>query len=295
MEQVEKILCCDRPSDNSAMWAAMMANKNNNSDWMYASQMNNPMWLVWMMAMRWMYGNNDGNNNAQLAQIQSQISDNQSFNNMMSAISQNQNVMNDIATRTSTSIDFVRESLCQLGTAVQNVAGKTELSAERVANAVALGDQNIISQMLQCCCQGKQLIVEQGYQNQIATERSATVLGSKIDGNFAALQLQNCKDTGGIITRIDQLANGITQGFSATNYESARLARDTQDVVKYESQRQIDAIAAGFKSIEDKMCQNEINALRSQLEEKDRRLMLHDFVSQVRTSGNCGCNCNCGC
>lgn len=73
MEQVEKILCCDRPSDNSAMWAAMMANKNNNSDWMYASQMNNPMWLVWMMAMRWMYGNNDGNNNAQLAQIQSQI------------------------------------------------------------------------------------------------------------------------------------------------------------------------------------------------------------------------------
>lgn len=295
MEQVEKILCCDRPSDNSAMWAAMMANKNNNSDWMYASQMNNPMWLVWMMAMRWMYGNNDGNNNAQLAQIQSQISDNQSFNNMMSAISQNQNVMNDIATRTSTSIDFVRESLCQLGAAVQNVAGKTELSAERVANAVALGDQNIISQMLQCCCQGKQLIVEQGYQNQIATERSATVLGSKIDGNFAALQLQNCKDTGGIITRIDQLANGITQGFSATNYESARLARDTQDVVKYESQRQIDAIAAGFKSIEDKMCQNEINALRSQLEEKDRRLMLHDFVSQVRTSGNCGCNCNCGC
>lgn len=283
-DETKVMYCCDRPQqDNSAMWASLM----NNSGWN-----NNPFfYLIFLMMFRNGAWGNEGENfnSRQISALQDTVNSNHNNTIAIEAIKGNATAIGQLAQTLNSDFNTVSTAICGVKSAIERVSGEVGFSAERVINAINLGDANLMSKMQDCCCQQKQLILEQGYQSQLATERQTGILGSKIDGNFASLQLQNCKDNGAVLGRIDQLANGITQGFSATSYESARLARDTQDVVKYESQRQIDAMHAGFKSIEDKMCQSEINSLRAQVEEKDRRLMVQEIISQVKAGCGCGC------
>lgn len=283
-DETKIMYCCDRPQqDNSAMWASLM----NNSGWN-----NNPFfYLIFLMMFRNGAWGNEGENfnSRQISALQDTVNSNHNNTIAIEAIKGNATAIGQLAQTLNSDFNTVSTAICGVKSAIERVSGEVGFSAERVINAINLGDANLMSKMQDCCCQQKQLILEQGYQSQLATERQTGILGSKIDGNFASLQLQNCKDNGSVLERIGQLANGITQGFSASAYESARLARDTQDVMKYESQRQIDAMNAGFKSIEDKMCQSEINSLRAQIEEKDRRLMVQDIISQVKAGCGCGC------
>lgn len=281
-DETKIMYCCDRPQqDNSAMWASLM----NNSGWN-----NNPFfYLIFLMMFRNGAWGNEGENfnSRQIAALQDTVNSNHNNTIAIEAIKGNATAIGQLAQTLNSDFNTVSTAICNVKSAIERVSGEVGFSAERVINAINLGDANLMSKMQDCCCQQKQLILEQGYQSQLATERQTGILGSKLDGNFASLQLQNCKDSGAVLGRIDQLSNGITQGFSASAYESARLARDTQDVMKYESQRQIGAMHAGFKSIEDKMCQSEINSLRAQIEEKDRRLMVQEIISQVKAG--CGC------
>lgn len=262
-ESIEKIYCTGH-DNNAALMTALANNQNRMPEALMMNQMNNPMWLVWMFAMRWMYGEN-GQNNAQLAQLQGQVADNQSFNNMLNAINQNQNVMNDIATRTSTSIDFVRQSLCSLSSAIQGVSGQVGISAEKVVNAVALGDQNITSKLCECCCNTQQSILKMGYEGQLATERQTNILGSKMDGNHAADQLQDCQYHGQTISRIDQLANGIQQGFAQIGYQANSDKCDIVNAIN-EAQRRTNDLLTGHWQLETSQAlqdaKNEISQLK---------------------------------
>lgn len=76
-------------------------------------------------------------------------------------------------------IDFntLQKCCCDVQAAIQQVAGQVGFSAERVINAVNLGDCNVIQALQNCCCQT---------QRQIADFR-------------ADIQLQNCKDTGELV------------------------------------------------------------------------------------------------
>lgn len=286
-DETKIMYCCDRPQqDNSALWATAMRNNWNDNPLAY---------IMTLGVMRFMFGDNWQNNmgnseiNSRFNQLQTQLSDNHNADIIVEAVKGNSARLGELAGSLNVDIRAIQSGICDLRSGVQQVSGDTKLSAERVINALNSGDTAIIAALKDCCCQNKELVIRGNYENQLATERQTGILGSKMDGNFASLQLQNCKDNGSVLSRIDQLANGITQGFSASAYESARLARDTQDVMKYESQRQIDAMHAGFKSIEDKMCQSEINSLRAQIEEKDRRLMVQEIISQVKAGCGCGC------
>lgn len=282
-DETKIMYCCDRPQDNSAMWASLM----NNNGWN-----NNPFfYLIFLMMFRNGAWGNEGENfnSRQISALQDTVNSNHNNTIAIEAIKGNATAIGQLAQTLNSDFNTVSTAICGVKSAIERVSGEVGFSAERVINAINLGDANLMSKMQDCCCSTKTAILEQGYQSQLATERQTGILGSKMDNNFASLQLQNCKDNGSVLERIGQLANGITQGFSASAYESARLARDTQDVMKYESQRQIDAMNAGFKSIEDKMCQSEINSLRSQIEEKDRRLMVQEIISQVKAGCGCGC------
>lgn len=259
----EKVYCYDHPAayhhNDNGMCYAMMANQNN---------MNNPMWLVWMMAMRWMYGNGSGEygygygQNAQLSAMQNQISDNQSFNNLMNQLTQNQNLMQDFANRTNTNIDFVRQSLCELKAAVQNVVGETKFSAERVINAVQAGDTQVIMALKDCCCQNKELVQRMGYENQ---------LGQK--DLLAALQQQTLQ----IGERFTGIANGLQQGFSSVAYESQRQTCDIINAGKDNTQRIIDVLNNHWQSD----LQQRYNDTRLELSQKNQNEYL---INQLKKS-----------
>lgn len=256
MAECEKIMCFDNACNNNA--AEMMALMNN-GNWN-----NNP--FMYLILLAFMNGGLGWNNRGdfgqlndlsrQIQSVQGSVNDNHNNGVALAAINGNRDAIAQLAQTLNTSTQNVQTAICGVKSAIENVAGKVGYSAEAVKNAIALGDANIIQQMQSCCCQQKELIQRMGYEN----------------------QLQNCQNHGSLMSRIDQLANGVTQGFSAIGYENAK---NTQEIINAGNQN--------TQRILDVMCANTTQQLRDQLAQKDRELMTASIVAQLKKECGCGC------
>lgn len=228
----EKIICCGDPyrGNNDAL-AYALAGRNNNDALMGAllgqrdngaemaammnggmnNWMNNPfIYLVWMMFANRMWGNNcenGGCNNAQYAALQNQISDNQNANLVMDGIRGNTGAIRELATNLNCDFNTLNSSICDVKAGIQQVAGQVGFSAERVINAVNMGDCNVIQALQNCCCQTQQAILKMGYEQQLAT----------------------CQQTGELRNGQRDLGVAIAQGFSATAFQAQQ---DKCDIIR---------------------------------------------------------------
>lgn len=233
-ENVEKIYCCDS-GDNALAAAAMMNGGRSGNDQaaLMASMMNNNNWMnnpfAYMMFMSLMrewngYGNGNGvqgaETQAQLNAIRTQLQDNQNSTLIMDSVKGNAFAMSQLAQNLNVDSGAIQRSCCDIRAAIQQVAGTTGFSAERVINAANLGDLNIITQLKDCCCQTQQAILKMGYENQLA----------------------NCQQTYTLSSGQRDLGNAITQGFSATAYETQRQTCDLLNEGKVNTQRIIDTL-----------------------------------------------------
>ena len=288
-ETVEKIYCCDRGDNDNALAAAIMANGNNRrDDWgPMAAMMNNNNWMnnpfayIMFLALfrngGFGWGNGDGagtatqgiETQAQLNAIRTQLQDTSNADCIKSAVQGNAFAISQLAQTLNIDFNTIQKCCCDVQAAIQQVAGQVGFSAERVINAVNLGDCNVIQALQNCCCQT---------QRQIADFR-------------ADIQLQNCKDTGELRNGQRDLGSAITQGFAATSYETQRQTCDIINNANANTQRIIDTLNNHWS--DEKSLQ--IQDLKFQLsQERQNNLLLN------RLGGNCGCgnnwnNCGCGC
>lgn len=299
MADETKVYCYDRPAcDNSALWGALMS-RNNESPAELMSLMNNCnmnnnpfIWLVFLMLFRnglWNGGDGVGENynSRQISALQDTVNSNHNNSIALEAIRGNGNAISQLASTFNTDFNTISTAICGVKSAIEKVGGDVNYSSERVINAINLGDANLMSKMQDCCCQQKQLILEQGYQSQLATERQTNTLGSQMASNFASAQLQACKDNGSVLSRIDQLANGITQGFSATAYESAKHTSDIIAAGNANTQRIIDTMQNHW-ALEQSQALQDAKAEISQLKQSQ-------YLADVIKANACNCNNGCGC
>lgn len=169
--EAEKIICCDGTRNNDALaWAAMANRDNDMNNWM-----NNPFAYIMFMAM---FGNGFGwgnrGNQVQDAEIQSklnqlstQLQDGNKTNLLMDAIKGNNVALGQLASNLNCDFNQLQSGICAVQAAIQQVGGQVGYSAERVINAVNLGDMNIVQQLKDCCCQTQQNIIKMGYESQL--------------------------------------------------------------------------------------------------------------------------------
>lgn len=232
----EKVYCYDHPSaynNHDALAIAAMAGRNNEDPLAMASMMNNNQWmnnpfiyLVFLM----MFGNGGfwGNRNGlqgaeiqgQLDSLRNQMADNQNSNLIMGAIQGNNCDLKSLASNLNCDFNQLQNSVCAVRSAIEQVGGKIGYSAERVINAVNLGDMNIIQQLKDCCCQTQQNIIKMGYEQQLAT----------------------CNQTNTLQNAIQYVATGVERGFAASSFQNAKdkcdIIRSSQD----NTQRIIDTL-----------------------------------------------------
>ena len=283
--ETEKIYCCDRGDNDNALAAAIMANGNNRrDDWgpmtamMNNNWMNNPFaYLMFLALFRnggfgWGNGNGAGpatqgiETQAQLNAIRTQLQDNQNADCIKSAIQGNAFAISQLAQTLNIDFNTLQKCCCDVQAAIQQVAGQVGFSAERVINAVNLGDCNIIQALQNCCCQT---------QRQIADFR-------------ADIQLQNCKDTGELRNGQRDISAIVTQGFSQAGYETQKQTCDIINNANSNTQRIIDTLNSHWKDEQALQIQD----LKFQLsQERQNNLLLR------RLGGNCGNSCEreCGC
>lgn len=121
-----------------------------------------------------------GNNGGQLG---TQLNNDSNTALIMQALNGTDANVRALASQTNTDYSAMRDGICSLRSAIEQVAAQTGMSSLQVQNAVLSGRADIISALNQCCCEMKQITVAQGYENQIATLNQTNQLGSAISGS----------------------------------------------------------------------------------------------------------------
>ena len=235
----------NRDNNNPLAMAAMMRNDD-------ANQWNNPfIYLVWMMFAQRMWGN-DWNNNGQNAQnielqnqiqsLRSQIADNQNSNMIMDAIKGNGCAINQLAANLNCDFNALNGAICDVRQGISTLSGQVGYSAEKVINAINLGDMNLVQQLKDYCCQTQQNIIKMGYESQLGQkdiinnmQRGFDFNNRSVERGFSALGFQLQQDKCDIIRanqdntqRVVDVLNQHWQQDLQQRYNDARLELSQQ-------------------------------------------------------------------
>ena len=142
-----------------------------------------------------------------------------------------------LATTLNSDVNTVKTNLATLQNGLTALTGQTGLSAQQIVNAIQAGNASIASQLCQCCCEMRQLTVEQGYQNQIRTLQQTETLAGAIADLKNSMTEQFCNQErremqatitrqGDVITQLRNEADNARQ----TNAFAAMLAPIAQEV-----------------------------------------------------------------
>lgn len=130
--------------------------------------------------------------------------------------------------RTRQYCDFnaLNNAICCVKSGIQEVAGNVNFSAERVINAINLGDANLTSALQNCCCQTQQNIIKMGYENQ---------LGQK--------DIINQMQTGFSYTNA-----GLERAASNLGFQMSQMACDLKTNANVNTQRIVDVLNNHWQS-----------------------------------------------
>lgn len=235
----------------SAMESAMLGSMMGNGGMMGGGGMwNNPWWaLIFLAAFRGNGGlfGGDGNNGngtngttqARFDALQEQLNTIQGQNALMSAITGGTSEIKALASTLNCDINAVQAAINAVQSAICNLQNSGNMNAQSIISAVNSGDQGIIRQICDCCCSVKQLITEQGYQNQLA----------------------NLNQTNTLSGAINNVAIGQERGFSSVAYAAA----DQTCQLKQNANDNTRAILAKLDQMEDSRKDREISALTAAL------------------------------
>ena len=125
---------------------------------------------------------------------------------LLQAINGNGLAINQLASTLNCDINAVQTTLTSLGTQIQAVGNTVGLSGQQIINAIQAGNCDIASKIAACCCETKNMITTQSYENRIATAEQTATLAGKIDAQtnlindkFCQLEMREMQKT------IDQL------------------------------------------------------------------------------------------
>ena len=224
--------------DNDGLLSAALMNGNswNNSPWMYL------IFLALFGGNGFGFGNRgnaiqDAEIQGQIQSLRTQLSDNHNSDLLMSAIKGNNDALNTLGANLNCDFNQLQGAVCSVRSAIEQVSGKVGFSAERVINAVNMGDLNMIQQMKDCCCQTQQNIIKMGYENQLgqkdienSMQRGFDFNNRSVERGFSAIGYQMQQDKCDIIRanqdntqRIVDVLNTHWQQDLQQKYNDARL------------------------------------------------------------------------
>ena len=142
-----------------------------------------------------------------------------------------------VATTLNSDVNTVKTNLATLQNGLTALTGQTGLSAQQIINAIQAGDASLAANLCSCCCEMKQLVTSQGYENQLATLRQTETLSGAIADLKSTMIDQFCQAEkremqatitrqGDVITQLRNEADNARQ----TNAFAAMLAPIAKEV-----------------------------------------------------------------
>lgn len=181
--------------------------------------------------------------------LSNQINNDSGRELLMNAINSNgeasRAAVQNLATALGQDFNLVNSAVQTLQGGLSSLALQQAVSVPQIINSIQSGNSALASQLCECCCSMRQLTVEQGYQNQIATLGQTNALTSAIAGvneniaaNRAAQQLSDCQQTYALTDTMNRNYLALDNKIDAL--ESSRKDREitalTAKVAQLESQ-----------------------------------------------------------
>lgn len=127
--------------------------------------------------------NGGGASGAAAASLGAQATANSNTELLMNAINGTDADIRLLATTLNGDVDSIRLGINTLQGAIAQVGSQVGMSSLQVVNAIQSGNSDLASRLCNCCCEMKQLVSEQGFQNQLATVNQTNALGGAISAN----------------------------------------------------------------------------------------------------------------
>lgn len=118
--------------------------------------------------------------------LASQINNDYGRDVLLQAINGNGDAVRQLATTLHADVNQVQSTLCSISNAVG-------LTGQQIISAVQAGDNAIASQIASCCCDTKNMITTQGYENRLATLDQTATLAGKIDAQTNLINDKFCQ------------------------------------------------------------------------------------------------------
>lgn len=198
--------------NNSALTtAALMNNGGMGGAW------NNPIWalaFLGMFANGWGggWGGNGGRYNDQLSTIQNQLNDNQNSTLLMDAIRGNGQAAKELATALNCDFNAVQGAINGVQAAICNVGNQVGMGNAQIINAINNGNMSLSNTLQSCCCDVKQLVTTQGYENRINNLQQSNMITKGFGDITNATQMQtsalaanNDANTRSVLAKLDQM------------------------------------------------------------------------------------------
>lgn len=206
----------DKGFDSSALLASLMQNKGVDPNLMAmltnASKNQDAwggggFWWIWVIIMFWLWGGNRGNmfggNNDG---IPNTLNNDFGREVLLQAINGNGQALSQLATTLNCDINALQGAIGQVQQSIQAVGNQVGMSSQQIINAVQAGNCQISSQIAECCCNVRNAITTQGYENQIATSNQTNALQSTMNcNNQAVLAKLDAISNQNLLDKIDNL------------------------------------------------------------------------------------------
>ena len=88
---------------------------------------------------------------------------------LLQAINGNGNAISQLASTLNCDINAVQTAINSVQSQIQSVGNQVGMSGQQIINAIQAGNCQIASQLASCCCDVRETITKQGYDNQLAT------------------------------------------------------------------------------------------------------------------------------
>lgn len=121
-----------------------------------------------------------GGNGSGTAFLSNQISGDTGRELIMNAINGTDADVRLLATTLNADVNEVRSALSTVQLAIQNVGSQVGMTGQQLINAIQAGNAALSHQLCECCCNMRQQVAEQGYQNQLRTVEQTNTLGTAI-------------------------------------------------------------------------------------------------------------------
>lgn len=201
---------------NSSIDPALLMALNNgggfgNGNWIWVLF----MWMIWgMNGNGW--GNGFGGNNG-TGFLANQMNNDAGRDLLLQAINGRADSIGQLAQITNTNVDFVRNGINQLQSAIQTVGSQVGMSGLETINALQLGNATLSRQVCECCCENRLAIANQtnAIQSQMAANHAAATLQAA--QSEAADQLAVCQQTNLLGSQADRNTNNILNAIANQN------------------------------------------------------------------------------